>query len=271
MKRRNGSLYSETRTPSRHRKRGLHVLFALMFLLTFMAQPAFSGNNAGAAFSVWPDTGQTKCYDANGDEITCPSEGEDFHGQDAQYQGPQRSYTKLGYIDGQLVELPDSATLEDGWIMTRDNVTGLIWEIKTNKDGIKDYTNPHDADNTYTWCDTNPDTNGGNQGTCGDGTDTEDFINALNSANFGGFSDWRLPTIKELSTLVDASIPYPGPTLNTDYFPNTNNDNWGFYWSSTTNAYDTDDARAVDFGYGYVYSFVNKDYDGYVRAVRSGQ
>jgi hypothetical protein len=41
--------------------------------------------------------------------------------------------------------LPDSA---GSWAMVRDNGTGLIWEIKTNKDGTKNYTNPHDADNT---------------------------------------------------------------------------------------------------------------------------
>lgn len=39
-------------------------------------------------------------------------------------------------------------------------------------------------------------TNGGNAGTPGDGTDTKDFIDALNSAKFRSFEDWRLPTIK---------------------------------------------------------------------------
>ncbi len=41
-----------------------------------------------------PDTGQTKCYNNTG-EITCPNPGEAFYGQDAQYDGPARSYTKL--------------------------------------------------------------------------------------------------------------------------------------------------------------------------------
>ena len=42
---------------------------------------------------------------------------------------------------------------------------------------------------------------------------------ALNDAHFGGFSDWRLPTIKELTHIVNYDIPYPGPTINTGYFP----------------------------------------------------
>ncbi len=237
------------------------LIFALVASVSGYFAPARAGNNAGGAFSLWPDTGQTKCYDNSG-EIPCPSPGEPFYGQDAQYQGPPRSYTKLGYGG---VELPDTATPADGWIMTRDNVTGLIWEIKTDDGSI------HDKDNYYTWCDHNPDTNGGDQGTCGDGTDTEDFIAALNAAHFGGYSDWRLPTIKELSTLVNSNIPWPGPTIDAAYFPNTVSSD---YWSSTTHAYYTDSAWLVNFSYGYVHGEINYNYKvsyHYVRAVRSGQ
>ena len=88
-----------------------------------------------STFAV-PDTGQIECYDTNG----CPAPGEPFYGQDAQYTGP-RSYTKLNN-DGN--SLPSNAS---SWAMVRDNVTGLIWEVKQNRDGVVDYTNPHDADN----------------------------------------------------------------------------------------------------------------------------
>ena len=106
----------------------ISILAVLLFPLVSSAGPV-------------PDTGQTKCYDNSG-EIPCPQPGEAFYGQDAQYQGPARSYTKLGQ-DG--VALPDAATPADGWIMTRDNVTGLIWEIKTDDGSIRD------KDNTYSW------------------------------------------------------------------------------------------------------------------------
>jgi hypothetical protein len=36
------------------------ALFCLLDLLATI--PAVAGNNSGAAFSTWPDTGQTKCY-----------------------------------------------------------------------------------------------------------------------------------------------------------------------------------------------------------------
>jgi len=180
------------------------LAFLAVFFLFFLNSPVWAGNNAGAAFATWPDTGQDKCYDTTG-EIECPSAGESFYGQDAQHHGPPRSYTKL---DGTGNDLSDAA---EAWTMVRDNVTGLTWEVKTDDGGI------HDRDNTYSWCDTNGTSNGGYAGTCGAGTDTEDFIASLNVANYGGYSDWRLPTVQELVSLVDASIPYPGPTINTDF------------------------------------------------------
>ncbi len=41
----------------------------------------------------------------------------------------QTRYTKLGQGG---TELPDDATQAQGWLMTRDNETGLIWEVKTS-------------------------------------------------------------------------------------------------------------------------------------------
>jgi len=84
-----------------------------------------------------PDTGQTKCYDADGVEIDpCPSPGEDFYGQDTQYTYLQ-SYTKL---DENGYALPHEAP---EWVMVQDNVTGLIWEVKDSRDYTPDYGNPH--------------------------------------------------------------------------------------------------------------------------------
>ena len=215
-------------------KKGIRVLVTLSSVF-------FLSSIAWAVDCPLPDTGQTKCYDKDS-EITCPNPGQDFYGQDAQYICNPQSYTSLA-----------------GGIMVQDNVTGLIWEVKQDKDDTSNYTNPHDADNTYTWYD-------GSSGTPGDGTDTLDFIAALNSSQFGGYSDWRLPTIMELAFLVDRNS-YNNPSINTTYFPNTQSSS---YWSSTTRAGYPNDAWSIDFLSGYVSSDL-KSHSYYVRAVRSGQ
>ncbi len=227
---------------------GKLLVLGAICLFFIVPLSAVAGNNSGAAFSTWPDTGQTTCYDAAGHVLNpCPTEGEAFHGQDAQYPGPARSYTSL-----------------DGGTMVRDNVTGLVWEVKQAQDGIADYSNPHDADNEYTWCDTDPNTNGGDQGTCGT-NDTEDFLDALKSVDFGGSSDWRLPTLKELVTLHDYSRI--DPSINPSFFPESGS---FCYWSSTTYAGNPSLAWRACF---YICGEGNwgKSTRNSVRAVRGGQ
>jgi len=202
-----------------------------------------------------PDTGQTKCYDDE-KEIPCPQPGEPFYGQDGNYLINPPSYTKL---DAEGNDLPDDAS---EWVMVRDNVTGLIWEVKQHKDDVQDYENPHDADNTYTWYDSNPETNGGDAGTPGDGTDTGDFIDALNAENFGGFSDWRMPDREELRSVVYFTAY--GIEIKNIYFPNIVP---GRHWSTNTNVVAPYMAWLVVCGYGSDLGSSKADW-GYVRAVR---
>ncbi len=58
-------------------------------------------------------------------------------------------------------------------------------------------------------------------------------VSILNRQKFGGFSDWRLPNINELESLVDAE--YHSPALSQAHpFLGVRE----FYWSSTTSFYD---------------------------------
>ncbi|MBF0379328.1 MAG: DUF1566 domain-containing protein [Desulfamplus sp.] len=174
-----------------------------------------------------PDTGITKCYDDT-KEIPCPKEGEDFYGQDGNYSINPMSYTKL---DSTGKALPVTATT---WAMVKDNVTGLIWE-----------NNSHQS----TW------------------NDAPNVIAQLNTAKFGGYSDWRMPTLLELSTIIDYSVPFPGLTINTSYFKDAYS---AFYWSSSASAHNISYAWGVNFGNRSDYSS-NKGNYGYLRAVRAGQ
>ena len=155
---------------------------------------------------------------------------------------PPSKYSKL---DSNGKQLPDSA---QSWVMVLDNQTNLIWEVKQNKDGVKDYDNPNDADNTYTWDESN-----------------HKFINALNAAHLGGFSDWRLPSLKELKTLVDSNRK--NPAISADYFPNTQS---SLYWTSTTYASSMNTVWCVNFFFG-LDQFTGKHNACYVRAVHVGQ
>jgi hypothetical protein len=109
------------------------------------------------------DTGQSKCYD-NTTETICPRSGKAFFGQDAQYTGAPSSFTLS----------------DDGWTVY-DIVTGLTWQRSPNTNG-DDNLNTSDK---LTWA------------------QVQALPAQLNNADFGGYSDWRLPSIKELYSLID--------------------------------------------------------------------
>jgi len=91
-------------------------------------------------------------------------------------------------------------------------------------------------------------------------------LEAAEALTWSGHSDWRLPNINELQTLVDDKTL--NPAIDTNFFPNTRSSP---YWSSTTAAYRTDYAWRVDFYYGPVHHRDKSDSDhNYVRAVRAG-
>ncbi len=150
-----------------------------------------------------------------------------------------------------------------------DLITGLMWEIKDDADGI------HDKDNTYPWT-------SATGGTGPTGTLFTDFLDKINNTCEGagitpcsmdsecskfcglaGHQDWRIPNIKELQSIVDYSILMPASSLPGD----TGGSN---YWSATTLAANATIAWSVSFGTGDVNTGINtKTADSFARAVRT--
>ena len=162
------------------------------------------------------------------------------------------SFTKL---DRNGNALAASATV---WSCVRDNVTGFVWEVKTDDGSI------HDKDNTYRW---------GGISAIGYDSDSregeyyEDWDTLVNGANDNklcGYEDWRVPNINELAGIADLS-KYD-PAIDTNYFPNTIS---SMYWSASPSANNYDEACKIYFYNGSdSCSYSDRNEESYIRLVR---
>jgi hypothetical protein len=143
----------------------------------------------------------------------------------------------------------------------------VIRPFDTMGSGLSDYASTAAGDYTDNGDGTVTDTSTGLtwQKASSSGKIWEQALAYCEGLSLGGYTDWRLPTVKELQSLEDYSRL--SPAINTMYFPDTVS---SFYWASTTYANVTYDAWGVDFSYGSGYS-PNKNGSYYVRAVRGGQ
>lgn len=97
---------------------------------------------------------------------------------------------------------------EENYACIRDNYTGLIWEVKTNGN---EYSDLHSGKARYLWYNSDPVTNGGDEGILSTGNDsyycsieqcnTEKFIEAVNAESYCGLSNWRLPAYSEIASI----------------------------------------------------------------------
>ncbi|MBU0484090.1 MAG: DUF1566 domain-containing protein [Proteobacteria bacterium] len=91
-----------------------------------------------------------------------------------------------------------------------------------------------------------------------------DLAATRSTANYKGYSDWRLPSFVELRTLVKTGS---SPTIDTTAFPNTVASG---FWSGSSYVPSPAAAWAVGFAYGFT-NAGNKTFNYYVRLVRGGQ
>ncbi len=222
-------------------------------------------NNSSTGTGKLNDTGITTCSDSSNNGLACPIS--DYPNQDAQSGRDVAknddsdghagfSFTKISSTGATL-----SASATD-WNCVKDNVTSLIWEIKTTDGGL------HDWNHTYSWYEPDSKKNGGGAGTQNGGSckgsdcDTNAYVKAVNAAGYCGYKDWRLPTVEELLSIVNLDTYYPA--IDSNYFPNTQS-NW--FWSSSPNANVSGYAWIVSFYYGNS-SGNYKDSSSNVRLVR---
>ncbi len=154
------------------------------------------------------DSGVTGCTDTKS-LLTCPQKG--LEGQDAEFGRDYRindksdgnagfSFTKIDSKGNKLLSTAKT------WSCVLDNVTGNMWEVKdANTQEIRS------AALKYNWNDANG------------------FAKIVNSIGLCGFTDWKLPTVTQLTSIVDYSQRDPAIDLN--YFPNTYIGYPSYFWS----------------------------------------
>lgn len=103
---------------------------------------------------------------------------------------------------------------------------------------------------------------------CSGNADSYNWQDALsqNNTSYAGYNNWRLPDIKELTSIIEQRCE--SPSVNESIFPNTP---VGGFWTSSPDANQSKNAWFVSFGIGHVGS-ANKRFDvNYVRLVRNTQ
>lgn len=256
-------------------------------------------NNLGAAgtasadISVTPnqgmnDTGITVCRESGSTNVSCPSVL--FPDQDADY-GLDNGVTDStnGHAGFSFIKLTEAGAVAaesaSDWACVKDNITGLIWEVKlrTNGETVVGNDGLHDADDSFTWYSTNAVRNGGTQGssnsasaTCHgyDASDsstycnTEAFVARVNVEKYCGVSNWRLPSREELTSIINYDSVEPA--IDLAIFPYTPSE---VFWSSTTVFSDASSgaqAWSTNFNYGGS-GKVDKTESHRVRLVSDGQ
>ena len=140
--------------------------------------------------------------------------------------------------DAQFAGTPPSYTKSSDGLTVKDNVTGLTWQASQTGDDVY-------------W------------------TEAETVPAALNKASYGGYSDWRLPTIRELYSVWNGSKGWP--YIDTNYFavPYTSQTelSHAIMWSSTkytgllrssiegSSAVGAEMAFGVNFGTGHIKAY----------------
>ncbi|MCP3669192.1 MAG: DUF1566 domain-containing protein, partial [Gammaproteobacteria bacterium] len=169
--------------------------------ITLCGDYADNSNNS----SNTEDCADPDRIDADGDPIP---EGQDAdYGRDADTTANDDSDGSAGFSYTKLDEFGDPlAQSALSWSCVKDNVTGLIWEVKTTDDGLQDVSH------SYSWYNSTGSNDGGGAGTANGGScndsencDTEKYAATVNAVGLCGATNWLIPTREQLLSIVDYS------------------------------------------------------------------
>ncbi|WP_239023988.1 DUF1566 domain-containing protein [Paraglaciecola marina] len=168
--------------------------------------------------------------------------------------------------------------ISQGWRCVRDNITGLIWEVKT----AVTETDLHSSNHSYNWYQIEDDgeysgEESVDETSCsGTNCNTTEYVEDVNEAGLCNFRDWRLPTHDELLSIVHYGKD-DGQMVDTEYFPNTT-ESLGtevWYWTTESSAdgmsgTEAHASWAIDFASGND-NFLLKSTAARIRLVRAGR
>lgn len=140
---------------------------------------------------------------------------------------------------------PGNELIDNGDGTVSDTATGLMWKQCSEGQGGTDCAG---SATIYNWQ---------------SALQQAQSLNA--SGGFAGFTDWRLPNVKELRSLVEEACY--DPSINEARFPNTPS---MAFWSSSASAYNSSHAWYVHF-YGSSALGGDRSLEANVRLVRGGQ
>lgn len=219
--------------------------------------------------SLVTGTGISLCTDATTQMTDCASVDATYAGQDGHQAQAASTFT-----------LHDDAT--NGYQCAVDDSTGLMWELKVDIGGVP--PDPaHFYETGYHWYNTLGHTNGDDEGSVGivgdgsaclgalegpkaisvisqkqedQGCYTQRYVDFMNAIQLCGRSNWRLPSLPELMTIVrfdESGVPaYTNPVKP---YATVDNTVFGYtqarpFWTSTPSPVFKSKAWAVDFASG---------------------
>jgi hypothetical protein len=211
----------------------------------FLGSPPQLPPVCASPFTGLPDTGQHQCFDCEGQAVPCKS----CLGQPRPCDGFFRPFLSL-QDSMQRTGCPNDASrfTVNGDGTVTDNCTGLQWlqdSGETPDDDLDGHPDP------VTWC------------------KAMEFCQDL---VFAGHSDWRLPNVRELQSLVDYGrlAPAIAPEFRFAGNPGAEGDSVYIYWTSTSYIGQQGRVFYVHFGFGIVEThFGNENHR--VLAVRGGR